>query len=110
TAQPESPNQQYALTAPTPQCAYRRAVEDTIVGERSMGDARMDYTALHYGFFDRFLKGDDNKVMEKLPKVKYFTMGMNKWQTSETWPPEGARPMTFFLSSGGKANSVTGDG
>ena len=30
---------------------------DTIVGERSMGDARYDYQELTYGFFDRFLKG-----------------------------------------------------
>jgi putative CocE/NonD family hydrolase len=37
-------------------------------------------------------------------------MGSNKWQTSETWPPEGAHPMTFYLESGGKANSLYGDG
>jgi len=35
---------------------------------------------------------------------------MNKWQTSNTWPPEGAQPLTFFLTSGGKANSLYGDG
>ena len=34
----------------------RRA--DTIVGERSMGDARLDYSEIVYGFFDRFLKGE----------------------------------------------------
>src|SRR5438445_10233142 len=28
--------------------------------------------------------------LESLPKVTYFTMGANKWQTSETWPPAGA--------------------
>jgi len=37
-------------------------------------------------------------------------MGLNKWQTSETWPPAGAEPMTFYLASGGKANSLKGDG
>jgi len=37
-------------------------------------------------------------------------MGMNKWQTATTWPPEGAKPLTFFLGSGGKANSLNGDG
>jgi putative CocE/NonD family hydrolase len=35
---------------------------------------------------------------------------MNKWQTSDTWPPQGAQPMTFYLSSAGKANSLNGDG
>jgi putative CocE/NonD family hydrolase len=37
-------------------------------------------------------------------------MGMNKWQTSDVWPPRGAQPMTFYLSSGGKANTLNGDG
>ena len=86
---PEIANQQYAVIAPTLHCGYKRATEDTMVGERSMGDARLDYDALTYGWFDHFLKGEDNHVLEKMPKVRYFTMGMNKWQTSDTWPPAG---------------------
>jgi hypothetical protein len=109
-ARPEIANQQYAVIAPTLHCSYTRATEDTVVGERSMGDARLDWDALTYGWFDYFLKGEDNHVLEKWPKVRYFTMGMNKWQTSDTWPPQGAQPMTFYLSSGGKANSLNGDG
>src|SRR4051795_498878 len=46
TARPEIANQQYAVIAPTLHCGYTRATEDTIVGERSMGDARLDYNAL----------------------------------------------------------------
>jgi len=45
-----------------------------------------------------------------MPKVRYYTMGINKWQTSDTWPPQGAQPMSFFLSSAGKANTLDGDG
>jgi putative CocE/NonD family hydrolase len=37
-------------------------------------------------------------------------MGLNRWQTSDTWPPAGAAPMTFYLESGGKANTLNGDG
>src|SRR3989442_15946686 len=37
-------------------------------------------------------------------------MGLNKWQTAETWPPAGAQPMTFYLASSGRANSLNGDG
>jgi putative CocE/NonD family hydrolase len=37
-------------------------------------------------------------------------MGSNKWQSSDTWPPRGAAPLTLFLSSGGKANTLDGDG
>jgi putative CocE/NonD family hydrolase len=110
TAKPEISNQQYAIVAPTLHCSFTRATENTVVGERSMGDARLDYTALTYGWFDHFLKGEDNHVLETMPKVKYFTMGKNQWQTSETWPPRGAQPMTLFLAGGGKANSLNGDG
>jgi len=110
TARPEIANEQYAVIAPTLHCSYKRATEDTIVGERSMGDARLDYDALTYGWFDYFLKGEQNGILEKTPKVRYFTMGLNKWQTSNTWPPEGAKPMTFYLASAGKANSLNGDG
>ena len=110
TARPDIANQQYAVIAPTLHCAYTRASENTIVGERSMGDARLDYKELTWGWFDHFLKGEQNGILEKMPKVRYFTMGINKWQSSDTWPPTGAEPVTYFLSSGGKANTGAGDG
>ena len=37
-------------------------------------------------------------------------MGSNKWQSSDTWPPEGAKPVTYYLASAGQANSLNGDG
>jgi len=110
TARPEIAAQQYAVIAPTLHCAYKRAIENTVVGERSMGDARLNYDELTYGWFDHFLKGEDNHVLETQPRVRYFTMGMNQWQSSDTWPPAGARPMTLYLASGGKANTLDGDG
>ncbi|MCW5959227.1 MAG: CocE/NonD family hydrolase [Pyrinomonadaceae bacterium] len=109
TADPAIADKQYLVIAPVLHCSYTRATEDTIVGERSMGDARLDYNALTFGWFDHFLKGEDNGIL-KMPKVRYFTMGSNKWQTSESFPPANAKPMTFYLSSGGKANSLNGDG
>ena len=110
TASPEVANRQFAIIAPTLHCAYRRSTENTIVGERSVGDARLNVDELTYGWFDHFLKGENNGVLEKMPRVRYYTMGLNKWQTSDTWPPSGAQQMTFFLSSGGKANTLNGDG
>src|SRR5262245_11750345 len=110
TASPEIANQQFAVIAPTLHCAYKRATEHTIIGERSVGDARLNYDELTYGWFDRFLKGEDNHLLENMPKVRYYTMGLNKWQSSDTWPPRGAQPMTFYLASGGKANTLNGDG
>jgi hypothetical protein len=110
TAAPAIANQQYAIIAPTLHCAYKRATENTIVGERSVGDARYDYDALTYGWFDIFLKGERSALLDTMPKVRYYTMGLNKWQSSDSWPPKGAQALTYFLSSGGKANTLHGDG
>jgi putative CocE/NonD family hydrolase len=110
TASPAVANQQYAIIAPTLHCAFKRATENTVVGERSVGDARLNYDELTYGWFDHFLKGENNGILEKMPRVRYYTMGINKWQTSDTWPPRGAESIKFFLSSAGKANTLNGDG
>ena len=110
TAPPEIADQQWAIIAPVTHCAYTQATSDTLVGERSVGDARLDYEEIVYSFFDRFVKGGKSPRLDSLPKVTYFTMGINKWQTSDTWPPAGAQPMTMFLASAGQANSLTGNG
>ena len=110
TASPAMASRQHAVIAPTLHCAYRRATATTVVGERSMGDARLDYDALTFGWFDHFLKGEANGLLDTLPRVRYFTMGRNRWQSADGWPPAGARPMTLYLSSGGRANTRHGDG
>jgi len=110
TASKAIADQQWAVIAPAAHCGYRRASENTVVGERSMGDTRLDYDEIVYGFFDQFVKGQPSPRLARLPKVTYYTMGLNKWQSSDTWPPRGAEPMTMYLGSGGKANTLNGDG
>ena len=107
---PEVRDNQYLVIAPTLHCAYTRATENTIVGERSVGDARLNYDEQIYAWFDLWLKGIKNDFKEKTPRVQYYTMGLNKWQAAETWPPEKAENTTFYLSSEGNANSLNGDG
>jgi putative CocE/NonD family hydrolase len=107
---PDVADKQYLVIAPTLHCAFKRASEQTVVGERNMGDARLDYDALVYGWFDLLLKGEQNGFAQKTPRVQYYTMGSNKWQKSETWPPAGVSMMPFYLNSGGRANSMYGDG
>ena len=101
---------QYLVIAPVLHCRYTRATENTIVGERSVGDARLNYDDLIYGWWDHWLKGEDNNILEETPKVQYYTMGSNEWQSADTWPPAGVEMKSFYLSSEGKANSLYGDG
>jgi len=107
---PEIRDNQYLVIAPTMHCGYTRATENTIVGELSVGDARLNYDEQIYAWFDLWLKGEQNDFKEKTPRVQYYTMGINKWQSSESWPPEGAELKTYYLNSGGSANSFFGDG
>ena len=101
---------QYLVIAPTLHCGYTRARENTIVGERSVGDARLNYKEQIYAWFDLWLKGEQNDFIEKTPRVQYYTMGSNKWQASDTWPPENAILTAYYLNSNGKSNSLFGDG
>lgn len=107
---PEVASNQYLVIAPTLHCAYTRATENTIVGERNVGDARLNYDEQIYAWFDLWLKGEDNNFRENTPKVQYYTMGSNKWQQADTWPPAGVEMTTYYLNSGGAANSLYGDG
>lgn len=109
-ASPEVAKQQYAVIAPVTHCAYTRATANTMVGDRSVGDARLDYDALTYGWFDTFLKGEKTGLLDTLPRIRYFTMGVNQWQASDTWPPRGATPVTWYLTSAGTANTMNGSG
>ncbi len=101
---------QYLVIAPTLHCGYTRATENTIVGERSVGDARLNYKEQIYAWFDLWLKGEQNDFKETTPRVQYYTMGSNTWQASESWPPEKAKLTTYYLNSNGDANSFFGDG
>ncbi|MGB5699777.1 CocE/NonD family hydrolase [Muriicola sp.] len=101
---------QYLVIAPTLHCAYTRATENTIVGELSVGDARLNYEEQIYSWFDLWLKGDANDFKSKTPKVQYYTMGSNQWNSSETWPPKQSKLQTYYFHSAGSANSLFGDG
>jgi putative CocE/NonD family hydrolase len=107
---PEVRDNQYLIIAPTTHCGYSRVSEKYIVGEREIGDARFDFTAITNAWFEYWLKGEDSEIMDKLPRVQYYTMGSNKWQNSDTWPPEGMEMVSWYLDSDGNANTLNGDG
>ncbi|HXE30908.1 MAG TPA: CocE/NonD family hydrolase, partial [Terriglobales bacterium] len=103
-------DEQYAIIAPVLHCQYTRATADTHIGDLDVGDARLDYDNIMYSWFDHFLKGENNGFLQKQPKVQYYVMGENKWKGSPSWPPPGASAKTFYFNSGGRANTVHGDG
>src|SRR5207253_2201434 len=60
-------------------------------------------------WFDHHLKGIDNGVAED-PPVNIFVMGINEWRTAPAWPLPGTQLIPWYLDSGGRANSLYGDG
>jgi len=103
-------NNQYLVIAPVLHCSFTRATENTIVGERSVGDARLNYDEIITAWFDLWLKNEKSDAVAQMPKVQYFTMGSNKWQSSDVWPPAESVMTTYYLDSEGKANTRNGNG
>ena len=103
---------QYMMVAPTLHCAFYRTPEfsDYIAGDLNVGNAYYDYWEAIFSFLDYYMKEEDNGFHEDTPRVKFYTMGRNEWASSDAWPPEDAEPMTLYLTSGGEANSLFGDG
>lgn len=106
--QGDTPNQ-FLIMAPTSHCAMWDATENTMVGKRSVGDARYDYYQLFLNWFDYWLKGTKNGVLQR-PKVQAYLMGANVWKQYDSWPVKGASPKRLFLHSDGSANGRLGTG
>ena len=77
-------------------------------GGGASGEA-IDIQGMELAWFDRWLRGEDNGV-DTDPTVYYFTMGENAWHGVDVWPPPDANTVSYFLHSGGRANTRPGDG
>jgi putative CocE/NonD family hydrolase len=68
----------------------------------------LDYAAEAHRWFDYWLKGIDNGIMNE-PPIHYYVMGVSKkeaWQTSNQWPIE-KQELTRFYFGEGKTGSIT---
>jgi putative CocE/NonD family hydrolase len=81
-----------------------------LIGRRDFTkNAVIDLQREYLRWFDFWLKGIDNKVIEE-PWVKMFTMGSNRWHSGDTYPLEGTEFRKIYLASDTGANSGKGDG
>lgn len=102
-------NNQFIIIGPSTHCGYPWASEHTFVGERDLGDARLDYWGIHLKWYDYWLKGIDNGITD-MPKIQYYLMGKNQWRNADQWPLKNTIYKKLYLSGGGQANSRLGDG
>jgi putative CocE/NonD family hydrolase len=102
-------NNQFIIIGPSTHCGYPYATENTVVGERELGDARLDFWGIQLNWYDHWLKGVDNGVTD-MPKIQYYLMGKNEWRSADQWPLKNTTLKKLYLDSGGQANSRMGDG
>lgn len=60
-------------------------------------------------FFDRYLMQIDNGFGAS-GRVEYFTIGENRWQSSDAWPPNSMKAAPLFLRSNGVLSAVRPNG
>ena len=76
-------------------------------GEREFGPAAStDYDDVVLRWLDHYVQGIDNGVDRDKP-VRYFVMGENRWQESDTWPPTASA--TTYLLAPAKSSSHRGE-
>lgn len=74
-------------------------------GDREFApSAAIDYDEVVLRWMDHYLKGVDNGVDREKP-VRYFVMGKDEWQESDTWPPR-SRKVAFRVVAAAKGSRV----
>jgi putative CocE/NonD family hydrolase len=99
-------SRQHLLMGPWP-----HAVNSTsVLGTVDFGPSgRIDLTGEELRWFDHWLRGVENGVMQEKP-VRIFVMGTNAWTSEDAWPIARTRWTRYYLHSGGHANGAAGDG
>ncbi len=72
-------------------------------------DALFDLESYELRWFDYWLKGYQNNIMNE-PKVKLFILEKNEWRDEKEWPLPDTKYTKYYLHSGGRANTLYGDG
>lgn len=100
---------QFVIIAPSTHCSWVFATENTVIGERDLGDARKEFVDIYLKWYEYWLKGVDNGVTD-MPRIQYYLMGKNEWRSADTWPVKETVYKNYYLDSGSGANSRFGDG
>lgn len=85
------------------------------VGSRKLGqldfgpEAELKVYSLQWDWYQHWLK-DQDKGIHQWPPYQLFIMGENRWRGEQEWPIRRTRYTPFYLHSGGRANTLHGDG
>jgi uncharacterized protein len=99
-------NQQHLLMQIGGHAGFGRRIGDVDFGPHALENP---YTEVILDWYDYLFKGVHNHFSTDKP-VKVFVMGANEYRQEDDWPPPQVHYVNYFLHSGGKANSLRGDG
>ena len=102
---------QFAIISPLTHCSLYEETEQTVIGQRAIGDARFDYTRTFLAWFDHWVKDGARPGHEDFnrPRAEVYLPGRDRWQSYDRWPAP-ARVLSYYLDSDGHANTRMGDG
>jgi uncharacterized protein len=60
-------------------------------------------------WYDQWLRDLDTGLLDE-PPISLFVMGANRWRHETQWPLPGTELVPWYLRSGGRANTLAGDG
>ena len=89
-------------------------VETFVGGQLRVGEMQfspesvVDNKAVHLAFFDWCLKGSSSRF--DFPRARVYVTGENRWKDFDAYPPKQVAERSLYLHSGGRANSLVGDG
>lgn len=96
---------------------WAHGVVSNPIGEMNFGfassatliDLQIDFVSMQLRWFDHWIKGIDTGMLREAP-IKLFVMGANVWRDEQEWPLARAVDTSFYLHSGGQANTLQGNG
>src|SRR5581483_1137282 len=101
--------EQYLIMAATEHCRMMVTSPDAKLGDRPVGDTRFPYDEIVPNWFHRWLL-EKPDAWQPMPKVQVFLMGAGIWLTGDRWPLPETQARSLYLTSGGSASTLWGDG
>jgi len=90
------------LIGPGSHCAWSGALGQGAAPGTVLGDTGFDITVEERRFFDYWLKGIDNHIMDE-PAVYYYTYGApegQEWNAAASWPLPNEDRVRYYLGDG----------
>jgi uncharacterized protein len=101
---------QFLIMSASGHCQFDHMTRQSVIGDRPVGDAQLNYRAIYLAWLDHWLR-DANNGITGMPRVSSFVLGKGSWRLASSWPIAGTHPVTWYLSSAERgANSRNGDG